>query len=129
MSQLTAPYGYSSGDNALFGGIFILTGVVGSFVYGVILDRSAKYKLILILISISSVCSIMLTMVTLPMGSVPIFSLNLMFVGISVIPVIPVSYSFAVELTYPVPEAMSNGMMIMASQIYGTLLVSFNNLC
>ena len=115
VSQLTAPFGYSSTDNALFGAIFIFTGVIGSFIYGMILDRTAKYKLMLTIISISAVISISLTMITLPTGNVPLFSLNLLLAGVSIIPVIPVSYSFAVELTYPISEAMSNGMMIMSS--------------
>ena len=99
----------------MFGGIFIFTGVIGSFVFGVILDRTAQYKKILTIISVASVFSIILTMITLPYGNVLLFSFNLMLVGVSVIPVIPISYSFAVELTYPISEAMSNGMMIMAS--------------
>jgi hypothetical protein len=45
------------------------------------------------------------------------------FIGISLIPIIPVAYSFSVELTYPISEAMSNGMMIMVSQLFGTFLV------
>lgn len=51
-----------------------------------------------------------------------LFAANLAFVGFSVIPIIPISYSFAVELTFPTPEAMSNGMMILPSQIYGATL-------
>jgi hypothetical protein len=35
--------------------------------------------------------------------------------GFTVIPIIPISYGFAVELTYPISEAMSNGMMILVS--------------
>jgi len=56
-----------------------------------------------------------MAMFILPLGNVPLFALNLMIVGVSVIPIIPVSYGFAVELTYPLSEAMSNGMMIMVS--------------
>lgn len=44
-----------------------------------------------------------------------LFSINLAFIGFFVIPIIPSSYAFAVELTYPVPESMSNGMMILVS--------------
>ncbi len=64
----------------------------------------------------------MLGLVTLPLEIGWIFSFNLAFIGFSVIPIIPISYGFAVELTFPVPEAVSNGMMILPSQIFGALM-------
>lgn len=72
--------------------------------------------------AISSCCCICLTYWTLPSGNVALFAINLALIGFSVIPIIPISYSFAVELTFPTPEAMSNGMMILPSQIYGASL-------
>lgn len=73
--------------------------------------------------SMSAIVFIGLTFFTLPSGSPLLFSLNLAAIGFTVIPIIPISYAFAVELTYPIPEAMSNGMMILPSQIYGASLV------
>lgn len=57
---------------------------------------------------------ILLGLVTLPFNKW-VFTLNLALIGFTVIPIIPISYGFAVELTFPVPEAMSNGMMILPS--------------
>ena len=44
--------------------------------------------------------------------------------GFLIISMIPISYSFSVELTFPTPEVVSNGMMVMISQLYGAILVS-----
>lgn len=126
VSDLTEPYGYSPADNAVFGGVFIISGVVGSFIFGAILDKTAKFKLMLFVIAVSSTLSVALTFLSLPSKNFYFFTLNLLLVGASVISVIPVSYSFAVELTYPLSEAMSNGMMIMVSQIFGTVVVINN---
>jgi sugar phosphate permease len=104
VSSITKPYGYTSTDNAMFGATFIFAGVLSSFVIGVILDKTNKYKLILNILCVSSMITIVLAMFTLPSKSVPLVTANLALVGISVIPVIPVSYSFAVELTYPFSE-------------------------
>lgn len=41
--------------------------------------------------------------------------------GSSVIPIMSVAYSFSVELTYPMSEVLTNGMMISATLIWGTL--------
>lgn len=123
VAAVTRPYNYTGVDNAIFGVVFIFCGVFGSFVLSVLLDKTQKYKLMITTISIAACIFISLSFFTLPSGSVLLFSLNLAFIGFSVIPIIPISYSFAVELTFPTPEAMSNGMMILPSQIYGATLV------
>jgi MFS family permease len=115
VATVTAPFHYTALDNSIFGATFIFFGVVGSFVFGILLDKYAKYKLILNIISIAACGFIALAFWTLQSGSVPLFAINLAFIGFFVIPIIPCSYAFAVELTYPVPESMSNGMMIMVS--------------
>ena len=110
---MTAPFGFNGVDNSIFGASFIFFGVVGSFVFGFLLDKYAKYKLTINVTSFTACGLIVLAFWTLQSGSVAIFSINLACIGFFVIPIIPCSYAFAVELTYPVPEAMSNGMMIM----------------
>ena len=51
-------------------------------------------------------------------------------VGLSIIPMLPTGFAFAVELTYPAPEGVSNGIMIIPSKIYGTLLgLAIGRLC
>lgn len=127
VAAITAPFGFEPIDNALFGGVFIFFGVLGSFVLGILLDKTQRFKLMINSIAISAVCFILLGLVTLPLNvskgaKDAIFSVNLAFIGFSVIPIIPISYGFAVELTFPIPEAMSNGMMILPSQIFGALL-------
>eukprot|EP00347_Sterkiella_histriomuscorum_P012556 403368114 len=122
VASVTAPFGYTPTDNGIFGATFIFFGVCGSFFFGIMLDKYAKYKLIINFTSTMAVLFIALAFWTLQSGSVALFSVNLAFVGFFVIPIIPSSYAFAVELTYPVPESMSNGMMIMVSQIYGASL-------
>lgn len=88
-------------------------------------DKTKKYKLVLVLLCVITCLDLACSLYTLPSESVLLFSFNLGIIGASVIPIIPVSYAFAVELTFPVSEALSNGMMVLSSQIYGTLVVRF----
>lgn len=124
VSSITAPYHYSSANNAVFGGVFIFFGVVGSFLFGILIDKYQKFKVIINGTSFAAVLFIAFTFYTLPSHNVGLFSFNLALIGFTVIPIIPISYAFAVELTFPVPDAVSNGMMILPSQIYGSILVS-----
>ena len=96
---------------------------MGSFIFGVILDKTARYKLVLHILCFGSIGTLSLTFYTLPSSSVPLFASNLALVGFTVVPIIPVAYAFAVELTYPAPEVMSNGMMVLLSSIFGTIIV------
>lgn len=114
VASITQPFGYTGSDNAIFGAIFIFSGVLGSFVLGVFLDKTAKYKFLIVMTSGSAIALILLGLLTLPFNKW-VFTINLALIGFSVIPIIPISYGFAVELTFPCPEAVSNGMMILPS--------------
>ena len=47
--------------------------------------------------------------------------INIGLAGFFIVPIMPVAFSFAVELTFPVSEAMSNGTMGLFSQVLGVL--------
>lgn len=47
--------------------------------------------------------------------------INIGILGFFIVPIMPVAFSFAVELTYPVSEALSNGTMGLVSQVLGVL--------
>lgn len=50
---------------------------------------------------------------TLPTRNFLLFNANIATLGFFILPVIPVGYSFSIELTYPVSEVMSNGIIIL----------------
>mmetsp|Transcript_7812 Transcript_7812/g.7382 ORF Transcript_7812/g.7382 Transcript_7812/m.7382 type:complete len:98 (+) Transcript_7812:735-1028(+) len=50
VSVITEKFGYSSTDNSIFGVVFIVSGISGSILHGILLDKYGKYKLQYILI-------------------------------------------------------------------------------
>ena len=78
------------------------------------------FKKTILIISAVAVLSTALAIFTIPYPF--LFGLNVAVMGFSTIPMTPIAYSFSVELTYPTPEAMSNGMMILPNKVYGTLI-------
>ncbi len=125
ISSLTRDYGYSGGDNGLFGGVYIISGIVGSVIAGMLLDRFQRFKLTLILTILVAILANILIFMTLPTGNVFLFSLNIALNGVGIVPVSPISYAFAVELTFPTPEHVSNGLIILPSKIYTGMLGLF----
>lgn len=122
LSSVTQPYGYTGKDNALLGTVFIVCGVIGTIVISVLLDRYHRFKATLLATAMLSVCSLIAANLTLPTRKVWLFSVNTAFIGFAGIPAAPVSNAFAVELTFPVPEAISNGMMNIPNILFGFLM-------
>jgi MFS transporter, FLVCR family, feline leukemia virus subgroup C receptor-related protein len=60
VSSVTSPYDYTAKDNALIGAVFIISGVIGTVVISILLDRYHKFKLSLILTAIVGVLSLLL---------------------------------------------------------------------
>jgi MFS family permease len=122
VASLTKPYHYSSLANAAFGGIFIIFGVIGSFILSIYLDKSPRYKFMIVSIALLAILSTALSIFSLPSGNAALFGSNVAVMGFATIPMTPIAFGFAVELTYPTPEAMSNGMMILPNKLYGALM-------
>lgn len=122
INSLTKPFDYTIQNNSLFGAIFIISGILGSIVSGVFLDKTHKFKLVMISVSIAAVLLMTTVLFTLPSKNVPLFSINLALLGFFAIPLTPIAFGFCVELTFPTPEAVSNGMMLLPSKVYGSLL-------
>jgi FLVCR family feline leukemia virus subgroup C receptor-related protein len=122
ISSLTDPYNYHAKDNSIVGAAFISFGITGSIVIGILLDKYHYYKKSVVVISIMSFTFLSVMIFTLPYGSALLFGANIGVWGLFAVPIVPVSFAFSVELTYPTPEAVTNGMMIMASKLYGAIL-------
>lgn len=119
MSSVTEPYGYTAKDNALIGGVFIVSGVIGTIVMSILLDRYHKFKLSLLVVALVGVLSLLAAQYTLPSRNVAMFAINTALIGFSGIPVGPIGNGLAVELTFPIAEAVSNGTLNMPNIIYG----------
>ena len=86
------------------------------------MDKTHKFKFVMISVSIAAVILMTTILFTLPSKNVALFCLNLSLLGFFAIPLTPITFGFCVELTYPTPEAVSNGMMLLPSKVYGSLL-------
>ena len=123
ISSLTHPYGYKISDNSVFSLVFLVAGILNSFFLGTILDKYQNYKKLITFICFSSAVSIGLLALSLPQKNMALQVLVMALNGAFIIPIMSVTYSFAVELAYPLPEALVNGMLITGSLIWGALLV------
>ena len=124
ITSFTTPYNYTASMNSVLCLTFLVAGIFFSFFIGTLLDKYQCYRKALIFLCCSSIASLSLNGLILPISSLLGQSLAMMFAGATVIPIMTVAYTYAGELTYPVPEIYSIGFLISISQVFGCILVS-----
>lgn len=118
--RFTSPEGASG----YIGGIMILGGLIGAGIISVISDKTGKRKLFLILAPLISIFASYLFVVVDNFTAIMTISF---FFGFFLVSALPVALIYAAEITYPVSEEASNGLMMTAGQISGLLfLIQFN---
>jgi FLVCR family feline leukemia virus subgroup C receptor-related protein len=122
INDLVSKFGFKSTDSSIMGACFIISGLVGSFIFSGLLDKHKKYLLQLRVVCFFTLGLFCFSFVTLKTGSLLLVSINISIVGFFLLPIIPLGFGFSIELTYPVSEAMSNGVIMLFSQIVGSLV-------
>ena len=118
------PRGFDATDAGIIGGLLLIGGIVGCIVMSALSDKFKKRKLLLIISII--IATISLFIITPPITTDPVLLYLFSFLlGFGILSAGPVALEFAVDLTKPVPEATSNGMLMMVGQIGGIIFILF----
>jgi MFS family permease len=103
--------------------VFILGGIVGSAVFGVIVEIKKNYRAVTIIIcGISSVMPIVLMFAFLTLNTL-LVSICCLLTGFAMVAILPVGMDFGVELTHPIPEPVSSGLLMSSGAICGIFLI------
>jgi MFS family permease len=119
ISIISEPYNFSSSDTSLLGALLVVLGFVGSAIFGVMLTITKKYKFVSLIINIGTLGGLGLFIATLSLESMYITGISISLIGIFLTPILPISYEFGIELTYPIGEATSGGILNCGGQIIG----------
>lgn len=119
LDLISRPYGFSSFDNSVFGGLLIICGLVGAGVVGLIVTITHKYKLACIVTCLVTLFTFIGFIFTLSFRSLLVSSIAVALVGLALTPTLPISYEYGIELTYPVGEAMTGGLLNAGGQLIG----------
>jgi len=113
---------YDLGDfqPGLIGGIMIIGGIIGAGVISTLSDKLRKRKIFIILALLGGAVFTPLLIFIQHDIARYIFSF---FMGFLLVSALPVGLTFAAEVTYPVPEETSNGLMMWIGQITGIILL------
>jgi MFS family permease len=116
------PRGFNATDAGVIGGLLLIGGIVGCVVMSALSDKYKKRKLLLIISII--IATLSLFIITFTADEVLLYLFNFLL-GFGILSAGPVALEYAVDLTKPVPEATSNGMLMMMGQIGGIIFILF----
>jgi len=120
LSPILSPYNQSPFNIVVLGLINIGTSFLGSILSGMILDRTAAYKRLILILMISTLIFLSLEIFSIAtFASDPILWFFMFGVGLSMFSVLPAALGLGVELTFPLQPALVNGMMLLFTQISG----------
>ncbi|KAK4879370.1 hypothetical protein RN001_007516 [Aquatica leii] len=107
-------------DAGRIGLIIILTGIITSILFGIILDKFKLYKITILVVQLGCIGTIIFFSLSLTCNIITVyFSAGLL--GMCIYGVLPVGFEVAAEITYPVPEGISSGLLNIFAQILGIL--------
>jgi len=117
---IVAPRGLTSIEAGNLGGIMLLGGIIGAQVLSILADKFRKKVLLIRLSLVITVASFLLlafatTTITIYVSGF-LLGFGLMSVG-------PVLLEYAVDITAPVPEASSVGMLMVIGSISGIIFI------
>ena len=110
------PLGYTDNDSSLFGAIFIFGGIIGSGALGAFVEITKKYKFALLIICIWSMIAPLLLAVCLWTKVIWIVCVAVFILGVE-LAILPIGIDMGVELTFPVAESISTGLLMSCSQV------------
>ena len=113
MEGVVRPRGFDPEQAGLVGGFLLLGGILGAFLLPTFSDRNQKRKPYLIVGALGCIPGLLGIAFARQYGLLlaSAFEFGFMLIGIA-----PIGYQYAAELTYPVPEGTSNGMLSLAGQ-------------
>ena len=86
-------------------------GLISCVFFSAYVDRTKRFNLVLRACAVISLCMTGLMYLSLETENAWILAANALGIGLAMFPVINIPYTYVVELTYPIPEPMSNGTM------------------
>ena len=104
----------------IVGGLIVVGGIFGAVIISALSDKYHKRKIFLIL---AAGMAIPLTLLLQFLSSIVLLGICGFVFGFFLIPALPVGLTYAVEKTHPVPEATSNGVLMLCGQISGIPIV------
>ena len=120
IEQMIAPRGFSPVQAGTLGAVLMGGGIAGCFVVPPLSDKFRKRKIFIVL------CVVLTLPGLIGLAFATSYALLLaagFFMGFFFMSVGPIIYQYSAEISYPAPEATSQGLLTLAGQISGIIFI------
>jgi cyanate permease len=120
IEQIVSPRGFTSEQAGLIGAAMIVGGVLGAVVLPTLSDRSRRRKPFVM----AAIAGAILGLVGVTWAqSYAMLLTSSLVLGFFLLSAGPIGFQYGAEITYPIPEGTSNGMLLLVGQIAGILFI------
>eukprot|EP00731_Ephydatia_muelleri_P020326 Em0013g53a len=127
LPQMLCSYGYSDTDTGLWVTLMIFSGVAGATIVSFTLDYTKKYKEVgVVCLGLSVLCFIWFSQVSRLYDQSVNVVISLCVFGFFALPLVPVCMELGVEITYPVGEATSSGLLWSSVQVFAVVFIALS---
>lgn len=125
LAQINAPFGISNSQTGWMGCVGSFASIGGSIAVGMMIDRLRRYKLPLLVLSLLVTLCISAVMLSYVHRSAPLVNAYVWFTLLQIVEscVCAVVFEYSVELTYPMPEALSGTALMVLPNLFNFLIV------
>ncbi|NXH20773.1 S49A3 protein, partial [Bucco capensis] len=124
LEQILCEKGYSNEFAGLIGALFTVCGLLGAFLLGLYVDQTRKFmESTKVCFCLSALASIMFAVTSWFRNQDVMLAITTSLFGFFGFATYPVAMELAVECSYPVGEGTSTGLIFVASQIVGVILM------
>jgi len=120
IEEIVRPRGFSIDQAGIVGGLMVFGGIIGAIVIPPISDRMRRRVPFIVLALVGAIPG--LIGVTLASGY-PLLLASAFVLGAFLLSSGPLGFQYAAEITYPVPEGTSNGLLLLAGQVSGIAFI------
>jgi len=124
VSEILAPFGYKLSSVAVMAITFVLIGAPAAAASGKLLDKTKKYNFMFRGICFLTIVVLSLAFVLFPTGDLWAGVLWCILAGLFIVPIVPVSFNYISEVTFPTAPAWALLLALIIANI-GLTIVNF----
>ena len=120
IEQIVRPRGFSITEAGICGAIMMIGGIIGAATLPPLSDKLRKRKIFIVITLIGAIPGIIgLTFA----GSYWLLLSSCFISGFFLMAAAPIGFQYSAEISYPAPEATSQGLLLLAGQISGIIFI------
>ncbi|XP_043595066.1 feline leukemia virus subgroup C receptor-related protein 2-like [Bombus pyrosoma] len=118
-----AHFEHGEEDAGKIGLAMIITGMIGAVTFGVILDKTHKYKETTVIVYFLALCGQLFFSTFMWLEMKWMVYLSAIFLGYFLVGYVALGYEMCAEYTYPESEEITAGILNVANNVYGIVLI------